>query len=98
MAHPGSDGEVVDVRVGSKMIGGVWWRTVKRKAASEGESVKLVTKMRRRRHLQMRQGTAELLGETSTVIEHRSWRMLVVGVSSTVNRKREGGRAQQRGL
>ena len=87
MAHRESDGEVVSVRVGSKMIGNVQWWTVKRKTTCEREYVKLVTKMRRKRHLQMRRGTAELLGETSTAINHRSGRI------STVNRKRGGGRA-----
>ena len=72
MAHHEYDGEVTYVWVGSKMIGDVRWWTVKRKATDECESMKLVTKTRRRRHLQMRRGTTELLGETSTGIEHRS--------------------------
>ena len=98
MAHPGSDGEVVDVRVGSKMIGGVWWRTVKRKAASEGESVKLVTKMLRRRHLQTRRGTVELLDETSTAIEHWSGRISVAGHEFDCEREKRRGKGSAAGF
>ena len=72
MAHRESDGEVTGIQVGSKMIGDVRWRTMKRKTTGDRESMKLVTKTRRKRHLQMRRGTTELLGETSTGIEHRS--------------------------
>ena len=95
MAHRESDGEVVDVRVSSKMIGDVRWRTVKRKTTGERESMKLVTKTRRKRHLQMRRGTTELLGEMSTAIEHRSGRISLAGASLTVNREkgREKGSA-----
>ena len=72
MAHRESDGEVASVRVGSKMTGDMRRWTVKRKATDQRESMNLVTKTRRRRHLQMRRGTAELLCETSTAIEHQS--------------------------
>ena len=98
MAHRESDGEVACIRVGPKMIGDVRWQTMKRKATDERESMKLVTKMRRRRHLQMRRGTAELLGETSTAIEHRSGRILVERREFDCEQERGGGRAQQRGL
>ena len=94
MAHYESNGEVDGIRVGSKMIGDMWWWTVKRKATGEHESMKLVTKMRRRRHLQMRWGMAELLGETSTTIEHRSGRILVAGCEFNCEQERGGGRAQ----
>ena len=72
MAHRESNGKVVGVWVGSKMTSDVRRWTVKKKATGEHESMNLVTKTRRRRHLQMRRGTAELLGETSTVIEQQS--------------------------
>ena len=98
MAHYESNGEVDGIRVGSKMIGDMWWWTVKRKATGEHESMKLVTKMRRSRHLQMRWGTTELLGETSTAIEHRSGRISVAGHEFDCEWKRGGERAQQRGL
>ena len=51
VAHRESDGKVASIRVGSKMNGDVRWQTVNRKAASECESMNLVTKTRRRRHL-----------------------------------------------
>ena len=54
MFHREFDGEVVSIRVGSKMIGDVRRWIMKRKATDECESMKLVTKTRRRRHLQMR--------------------------------------------
>ena len=92
VAHYESNGEVDGIRVGSKMIGDMWWWTVKRKATGEHESMKLVTKTRRRRHLQMRRGTAELQGETSTAIEHRSGWILVAVASSTLNGEKRRGK------
>ena len=98
MVHREFDGEVVSIRVGSKMIGDVRWWIMKRKATDECESMKLVTKTRRRRHLQMRRGTTELLGETSKAIEHRSRLILVAGCEFDCEWERGGGRAQLRGL
>ena len=37
----------------------------------ECDSMRLVTKIKSRRHLRMRRGTAELLGASSTTFEHR---------------------------
>ena len=91
MAHHEYDGEVTYVWVGSKMIGDVRWWTVKRKATGERESMKLVTKMRRRRHLQMRRGTVELLGETSTAIKHQSGRISVAGREFDCEREKRRG-------
>ena len=51
VAHHESDGEVASVRVGSKMTGDMRRWTVKRKATDQRESMNLVTKTRRRRHL-----------------------------------------------
>ena len=98
MAHYESNGEVDGIRVGSKMIGDMWWWTVKRKATGERESMKLVTKMRRRRHLQMRRGTTELLGEMSMAIEHRSGRISLAGASSTVNGEKGRGKGSATGF
>ena len=57
--------------------------------ADECEPVQLVTKTKRGKHLWMRQGTAELLGETETTIGHRSGR--IMGWRCEVDYERKGG-------
>ena len=60
--------------------------------------MKLVTKMRRRKHLQMRWGTVELLGETSMTIEHWSGRISVAGHEFDCEREKRRGKGSAAGF